>query len=111
MAIVKDCTNHLQSLHGCHYLHLRRNRYDKRRNKNRDGRAERNTNTRDVGICGRSRNGVGKSMIAQIEYRARTEARTKDRDYNEGAKLIRERGYEAVKDAVDVVYWCMCNGF
>lgn len=51
------------------------------------------------------------SMISQIEHRARTEARTKDRDYNEGAKLIRERGYEAVKDAADVVYWCVCNGF
>lgn len=47
----------------------------------------------------------------QIEHRARTENRTKDRDYNEGAKLIRERRYEAVKNTVDVVYWCRCNGF
>lgn len=47
----------------------------------------------------------------QIEHLARTEKRTKDRDYNEGAKLIRERGYEAVKNTVDVVYWCRCNGF
>lgn len=49
--------------------------------------------------------------IRQIEHRAHTEKRTKDRDYNEGAKMIRERGYEAVKDSVDVVYWCRCNGF
>lgn len=51
------------------------------------------------------------SKARQIEHRARTEKRTNDRDYNEGAKLIRERGYEAVKDVVDVVYWCRCNGF
>lgn len=51
------------------------------------------------------------SMIHQIEHRARTEKRIKDRDYNEGAKLIREYGYEAVKDRLDVVYWCRCNGF
>lgn len=40
-------------------------------------------------------------MVRQIEHRARTEKRTKDRDYNEGAKLIRECGYEAVKDAAE----------
>lgn len=47
----------------------------------------------------------------QIEHRACTEKRTKDQNYNEGAKMIRERGYEAVEDSVDVVYWCRCNGF
>lgn len=51
------------------------------------------------------------SKVRQIEHRARTEKKTKDRGYNEGAKLIREHGYEAVKDAVDVVYWYRCNGF
>lgn len=51
------------------------------------------------------------SKVSQIEHRARTEKKTKDCDYNEGAKLIRERGYETVKDAVDVIYWCRCNGF
>lgn len=59
----------------------------------------------------RRRNAMNDDRTRQIEHRARTEKRTKDRDYNEGAKLIRERGYEAVKDAVDVIYWCKCNGY
>ena len=56
-------------------------------------------------------NAMSDSRVRQIEHRAHTEKKTKDQDYNKGAKLIRERGYEEVKGAVDVVYWCRCNGF
>lgn len=65
----------------------------------------------DVASCTAGARAMTDSKTRQIEHRARTEKRTKDQNYNEGAKMIRERGYEAVKGAVDVVYWCRCNGF
>ena len=50
------------------------------------------------------------SKARQIEHRARTEKKTADAEYNRGMKLIRERGYEAVKGEDAVKYWCWCNG-
>lgn len=49
--------------------------------------------------------------IREIEERARTEKKTADYDYNEGARDIRKYGYKKAANTLDVIYWCKCNGF
>lgn len=49
-------------------------------------------------------------MIHYIDEFAKKDHRTKDKEYNNGLRKIREYGYIAVCAEPEVKYYKMCNG-